>query len=220
MNKLRRSAVALLPAVILALALAGEARATLTLSLSTNGSSVVVSDNGVGDLSPIPGMVQFAGSLGVFVINVTTGLSYPFIGSATHPEMSLSSVNVTGTSGGTLTVSLSQADFATSGEVTFLAKLGGAAMDGPTASITYDTFLGTGNTLFETGTRLTHIDVMGGIFSGSDTARVRPTVALMSAICSVSNFPTFFLELARGANAREVPRIREEGNRGVVSAGA
>ena len=175
MNKLYRSTVASLAAAILAFALAGEARAVLTLSLSSGGDSFVVSDNGAGDLNPAPGAVTFSGPLGVFVINVTTGVSYPLLGSPTSPTLSLNSLDVTGTSGGTLTVSLSQVDFATSGDVLFLAKLGGAAIDGPTASITYDTFLGTGNTLFDTSTLLTHIDVMGGIFAGSDTATVNTT---------------------------------------------
>ena len=190
MKNLRRSAVALLPAAILAFALAGEARAVLTLNLSTDGSSVTISDNGAGDLNPLLGAVTFSGPLGVFVVNVTTGVSYPLLGSPTTPEMSLSSLNLTSTSGGTLTVSLSQVNFATSGQVTFLANLGGAAVtDGPAASISYDTFLGSNNQLFSTSTPLTGIDVTGGAFSGSDTATVNTTANYSLTQVATFNLP-------------------------------
>jgi len=63
----------------------------------------------VADSSPVPGLVQFNGSIGSFAVVVSTGVSKPLIG----PPDSIDFINldVSGGSGGTLVVRLTDTDF-------------------------------------------------------------------------------------------------------------
>jgi hypothetical protein len=56
------------------------------------------------------GVIQFSGSLGSFIVNVTTGISKPIIGSSKQATMDLNSVNVSG-GVGTLEITLTDTDF-------------------------------------------------------------------------------------------------------------
>jgi hypothetical protein len=81
--------------------------------LSTAGIDVVVMDNTAGgfdtmsaggfttiaDSNPIAGVVFFVGTVGDFIVNVTTGLSRPVIGDSNHARIDLNSVNVSGAAG-------------------------------------------------------------------------------------------------------------------------
>jgi hypothetical protein len=121
---------------------AAPAKATLTLSLTdSNGGMVSISDLD-GD-----GVLTFSGAVGGWIVNVTTALSKPVLGSPTDPEMDLNSVDVYG--GGApsdLTIVATDTDFAlTPGSVH--AMVGGTLGDdhtgtfsvsvsgGPTASV-------------------------------------------------------------------------------------
>ena len=76
-----------LPAALLMGVLGGRAEAGLVLKLSDTAdlASVTIVDNGLGDLSPDMGVVTFAGPLGEFHVNVSTGLSTPVLGSGLLP---------------------------------------------------------------------------------------------------------------------------------------
>jgi hypothetical protein len=55
-----------------------------------------------GDQNPLVGVITFIGPIGNWIVNTTTGLSKPIIGSAAAPQLDLNSVNVTGPAGGHL----------------------------------------------------------------------------------------------------------------------
>ncbi len=82
-----------------------QAQAATIIELSDGiAPPVLVVDGGAGDLSAAAGVVVFSGSVGVFDVNVTTGLSFPLLGSSTAPVLELNSVNVSSSGVGTLTI--------------------------------------------------------------------------------------------------------------------
>jgi protein with PEP-CTERM/exosortase system signal len=114
-----------------ALTLSANATPTLTFNDGVD-PAVTVTDNGVGDLNPIVGAVTWSGSLGNWLINVTTGVTKPALGSAANPEMDLSSVNASSLGGGTLTITFSESGFIPSGVAN--AAIGGTLSHGGTLS--------------------------------------------------------------------------------------
>ena len=68
--------------------------ATPTLTLSDGTTTIMVMDNGIGDLDPSLGSVVFNGAVGSnFNINTSAGLTKPGDGSASAPAIDLSSLN-------------------------------------------------------------------------------------------------------------------------------
>src|SRR6056297_2344194 len=82
------------------------ASADVILSLDDGlGNSVVVEDGGANDDSDLDGVVVFNGALGDFIINVSTGISTPVLGSEDQPILDLNSVDVS-SGAGSLTIGL------------------------------------------------------------------------------------------------------------------
>jgi len=83
---------------------------TMTLSDGIPADTLVITDGGAGDSSPITGQILWVGTIGVWNINVDTGDSKPVIGSTTQPMLS---VNATAgsTGAGTLTITLADTGF-------------------------------------------------------------------------------------------------------------
>jgi hypothetical protein len=134
----RISAVALLALVVIATTPSAHATAQLILSVG-GGPSVTVNDTD-GD-----GVVIFAGALGVFNINVTTGLTKPALGTAGFPHMDLNTLNVNSGGAGDLTITWSDVGF--TGLFGFEMKAG-ATLTGPVGSTgTYDAFLNNANVI-------------------------------------------------------------------------
>lgn len=79
----------------------------LTLKLDDGTNSVTVQDGGAGDSNSTNGAVTWIRSLGVWTVNVSTGIGYPLFGSPSWPYLDLNSVN-TSTAPGTLTITLTQ----------------------------------------------------------------------------------------------------------------
>lgn len=159
----------LLLSAILGLALGSFATpyqaSALSLSLNDGVSSIVIEDNGAGDLSSVEGVVNWSGSLGVWIVNVSTGLSKPLLGSSTSPSMDLNSVNLS-TGSGSLTIMLTDTGF--TGGVPNIGTF--AAIGGTTSgSITYNSFLGAGNGAFENTHALTSQSFNTIAFSGTDS---------------------------------------------------
>ena len=159
-------------AAVVALVLAGTkpSQATLMISLADNlGNSASVTDQGAGDVNPALGAATFVGSVGNFFINVTTGLSKPILGSATLPDIDLSSVDVTSALGGTLTLEVTDTDFiGNAGVADFVSAIGGTQGSG--GSLSYSTFADCSNSAFGTGIALSSQSFSGGgAFSGSST---------------------------------------------------
>ena len=70
-----------------------------------------MSDNGGGDINALSGAVTFSGSVGDFIVNTTTGITKPILGSATVPILDLNSINLNGNNAGTIVLEFSETDF-------------------------------------------------------------------------------------------------------------
>ena len=109
--------------------LSQPARAIPTLTLSDGGANTVtIVDNGAGDQNSALGAVTFIGSLGIFNLNVSTGLTKPAQGSAAAPQIDLNSID-TSTGAGTLTITFSEDGF-TGFPGTFHDHFGGTQTNG------------------------------------------------------------------------------------------
>lgn len=159
-------AAALIAAGAAAFGQASDANAGFALRLDDGvNPAITVSDNGVGDIVPLSGAITFAGSLGGWLINVTTGLSGPVL-SAPFPHLDLNSVNVTSPSGGNLTIMLTDTDFTFSDPVAaFVTSLGGTT----NGNLSFQVYVNNDNTEFSTaGTKVADFGPFGsGAFSAS-----------------------------------------------------
>ena len=110
-----------------------KAEAALVLQLSEAGfATLTINDNGAGDINPLVGVITFSGAYGTFIVNTTTGISDPILGSPVSPWMDLNSVNVS-TLPGTLTLeNIDDGFLALPGS--FIMNIGGTT----TGSVTYD----------------------------------------------------------------------------------
>ncbi len=86
-----------------------------------SAAATYIYDLGLGDYNPAAGAITFLGNIGSFVVNVVTGVSKPLIGPS---KLDLNSINVTGSSAGTLLVGLTDTNF-TSNLGGFLTSTGG-----------------------------------------------------------------------------------------------
>jgi hypothetical protein len=77
---------------IAAAAVAVSAYATPTMTIFDGTNTVTIMDGGANDSCPDAGCVTWIGSLGVWNINVDTGLTKPATGTPTHLDMDLSFV--------------------------------------------------------------------------------------------------------------------------------
>ncbi|MEM7076752.1 MAG: VPLPA-CTERM sorting domain-containing protein [Pseudomonadota bacterium] len=89
--------IGLLAAIFAATAATADAATFLFLDDGT--TTATIQDESVSDLSATPGVVTFSGALGAWSINVSTGLGFPFVGTADAPEIQLNSVNVSSAPG-------------------------------------------------------------------------------------------------------------------------
>ena len=67
---------------------------TAELELINGATTVTILDNSPQDLDPTQqGVVLFAGSVGDYTVNVTTGLTYPNLGTSASPELRLTTTD-------------------------------------------------------------------------------------------------------------------------------
>ena len=122
------------------------------------GPEFTITDNGANDNDATVGVINFAtfisGPVGNFSINVTTGITKPFLGnSLTTAATKLSNVTITTTTGGTLRIRLTDTDFNLSGiaapnQIIFSSQIGGVLTNSSINSTAYIDF---GNSEFGTG---------------------------------------------------------------------
>lgn len=153
----------LVAAIITVLGMTQSAYAgVFTLTLTQGASTVTVTD------TDLDGVITFSGVVGVFAVNVTTGLSKPFEPSGPgFGYMDLNSVNAS-TASGTLVIKLSDTDFPGGGPGgTLLGEVGGTTQ----GSAEFWGYKDPSNTLFGTSGALSvHMGPFtGGAFSGTDT---------------------------------------------------
>ncbi len=115
---------------------APAAQAIPTLALYDGSDLVIVPDGnttpGSVDANPNLGVVTWIGTLGVWTVNVVTGVSMPILGSATHPELDLCSIN-TASGAGTLAIWFFDSGFTAEGSA--LSQVGGTAL----STVTFET---------------------------------------------------------------------------------
>lgn len=108
-----------------------EARASLVLTLQSGGTTIIVSDNGIGDMDPNVGMIGFMGAIGNFTMNMNGG-----IGGAMAPwptAMDLHGMNMSSTGGGTLIITLEDDSYIPTGPTArFQSLIGGTVASGGT----------------------------------------------------------------------------------------
>jgi hypothetical protein len=157
--------LALLPVV----GLVASANALPTLRLTQGATVVTITDGGVNDANPAAGVVTFIGAVGVFNINVSTGLTKPTLGSASAPQMDLNSVHLNSSAPGTITIEWTDTDFTATfgGAVPAVVMIGGTLAAGTGNTITYNTYLDDNNVAFGQGTLLTSQGFTPGAFSGT-----------------------------------------------------
>lgn len=127
--------------------LTNQAQATLVLKLQSGASSVIVVDNGVGDMDAHVGMIGFMGSVGNFTMNMVGG-----VGGAMAPWptlMDLHGMNMSSTGGGTLVAILEDDGYVSPWPTArFLSSIGGTiGAGGSLASRSFIDLTGTPNTL-------------------------------------------------------------------------
>ena len=163
-------------------------QATPILTLSDGVNTVIISDGGVGDLNATAGVILYSGLIGVFNINVTTGITMPAIGTVTLPELDLNSVNVNSTGSGTLTIAFSETDFGPLAAGGFETWVGGTTA----GSVSYNTYVDTDNTNADIDSDAILISSLGsfgpGAFSATDQTAISPSSPFsLIAIASITH---------------------------------
>lgn len=135
--------------------------------LSDGNSSVTVLDGGPGDLAgATSGVIVYNGPIGNWIINVTTGITYPVIGSPSAPQLDLSSVNVSSMGSGALTIEASVAGF-TAAPPSLNFSVGGTTV----GAVSFTELWSGSNALFD-GTQIASLGPFTGAFSGTTGASV------------------------------------------------
>lgn len=138
------------------------------LRLSDGVNTVTVIDNQTGDQSLLVGVVTFNAAVGNWIVNVTTGITKPVLGSAALPEMDLNSVNVTSPGAGMLTIEFTDIDFAAPPGVPGFSLDVGGTTDG---TVAIETYADANNAAFGTTTPLVNLGPFtGGAFSAVGSA--------------------------------------------------
>lgn len=154
--------------IMLTLALMATSANALSIRLTDGGANTVtIGDNGAGDMNPAAGAVTYIGAIGAFTTNVSTGVSYPILGSPAYPWLDLSSIDVTSGAGGTnkLYIYLTDTGF-TGAFSSFAATIGGTTG----GTVKYGTYFDAANAAFGMGTLLTEETYGGPAFSDVNTA--------------------------------------------------
>ena len=116
-----------------------SSNATAMLEISDGiGHSITITDGLSGDFNPSPGVVTFIGSIGVWNLNISTGINS---GTSTFAHMDLSSFNMIGNGSGTLTIKFFDTGF--SGPLAGFLKAGGTLSGPAGSSVLFDAFYNT-----------------------------------------------------------------------------
>ena len=164
---MKKTVLFLAAAVTLAGQMSAQAEASLFISDGTH--SVTVVDGSANDSSTLVGVITYNGLLDAsspWSVNVTTGISKPALGSSLIPFMDLSSVNVSSSSGGSLTVEFSDNGFGPLLPGSFTSEIGGSSG----GTVNYQTWYDLGNTLFAKTTQAGSLSFDGTPFSGYTVA--------------------------------------------------
>ena len=172
------------------------ASANIELMLSTGGNSVTIGNNGtiisqtgaVGGSSLLvgPGAIEFAGSIGGYTINVTTGSGTP---AQPNAQLDLNSINIASGATAPLTIQFSETNI-TPGYPGWDMGIGGTMGFG---AITYTAYEDNNNNFFGTsGPGTTLIGTLGP-FTGAFCAGQGSCIGSPGAASSVNAIPLYSL---------------------------
>jgi hypothetical protein len=153
----------------LALGVATQAQAIPQLRLqSSAGADVTVADGDTTgpdvDLSSTDGVILFSGAIAGWNMNISSGFSKPFLGSAVEPWLDLNSANFSSLAGGTLNLWLTDTDFGPhSNGAHVLAAIGGTTW----GNVTFRTFYDESNVAFGTAHEITSQSFSPLAFAGA-----------------------------------------------------
>jgi hypothetical protein len=182
----------MLLSAILASALVGlivpDQASALSVRLFDGLNTVLVADGGAGDTDGVVnGVVSYNGAVGAgpWIVNVTTGISYPVLGSTSIPHMDLNSVNVSSSGPSTLTISLSEIGFNPTVPTSATAAIGGTANN----TVQYSTYWDAGNTLFATTSLITSSPLLGpGAFANTLSGGITgPTPFSLTQVVTINH---------------------------------
>lgn len=130
----------------------------LSIRLYDGTTTLVINDEDFGTYTDSDtrlgesGVVGFDATIGVFSVVVTTGISYPVIGSSDQGILHLNSIQVSSTdSGGSLRIELTDTGFTSAaGAASFLSFIAGTTA----GTVDFNSWLDTGNQAYFQGTSL------------------------------------------------------------------
>jgi SdrD B-like domain/Putative Ig domain len=145
------SVIVILIAMLSVVGLAQNASAqSLKLRLEQPGfAPLTIADNGPGDADSTVGKISINTTYGTFTIVAETGVSKPVVGGPTRAEVDLNSFNLTSAAGGTLTLTLEDADFLIppNGLLTLQGSVGGTMTAAAGSSVSFTSYANPGNAL-------------------------------------------------------------------------
>ena len=157
----------------------------LGIQLYDGTTTITVWDDGVGDVNSTTGAVTYIGSIGVWTVNVTTGIGVPVVGTSSWPILDLNSVNVTTTTGGTLNVAVTQTGLGPlpTGSSSLRTSVGGTTA----GTVSFTTYYDVTDLAFGTGTLAGSLGPYGpGAFSGVTGAPITTGANLYSITANAS----------------------------------
>jgi hypothetical protein len=129
----------------LMLSLVGRSEASV-LTLTSGATTITVFDGGAGDSNAAVGVITYIGAVGsTWSVNVSTGVTYPALGSPSLPELDLNSVSVSSSGAGSLTIMFSEVGF--TGAQPAMFNLGGTTA----GTVSGSTYSDAGNVLHTAG---------------------------------------------------------------------
>ena len=160
--------ISVLALMILTLGIQTPSYATAYLRLDDGATTVTIIDNGGFDNNALLGVVGYSGTIGIWLVNVTTGITKPVTGTELAPYMDVITGNVSTTGpsiGGMMTISFSDQGFGPLPIDSYFQGDFGGTTGG---SVIYKAYLDAANTPFGTNTFLFATSPQGtGAFSGT-----------------------------------------------------
>jgi hypothetical protein len=167
------------------------------LRLTQGASIVTIADQGAGDVNNLLGAVTFVGSVGDYVLNVSTGLSKPDIGAINLPRLDVSSIN---RGSGILGIEWTDTDFFAPSVSGFKVSIGGttdglvdarAYADASNAPFGTDTLLATFGQYGTPSTGEPFSDLDRGAFDGAGAGDFSVSMLVQIQHSDIGNVTSF-----------------------------
>ena len=127
--------------------LAPAANAAMVLQISDGATTVITVDNAAGDMDGSAGSILFSGSVGAFTVNFSSGISKSVPGVA---DLTVSS-SVNSSTGGTLSILLTDTNFASPFGNSIAVSLAGTLTNG---TVAFQSYIDNANAEFGQGQQL------------------------------------------------------------------